>query len=208
MLVTPAVLIPRPETERLIEVVLALAGEFPVDVAPRIVEIGTGSGAIAVSLAQELPTARIWATDISLQALAVARGNARLNSVMERIDFFAGDLFAALGAESEGFDLIVSNPPYIRRDEIATLEPEVSRWEPRGALDGGADGLDFYRRIAVQAGKLLTLRGAVVTEIGAGMGSAVAAIFNQAGFYRDVTVMQDYAGRDRVVVAKSAARSN
>jgi release factor glutamine methyltransferase len=201
--VTPEVLIPRPETERMIEVVLSLVSELPADKPQRLVDLGTGSGIIAVCLAKELPSAQIWAADISTAALAVARENARLNSVADRIGFLAGNLFAALSGRTEGFDVIVSNPPYIRRDEIATLEPEISQWEPRGALDGGADGLDFYRCIAAQAWQFLSPQGAVVVEIGALMSGAVSAIFNLAGFYRDVSVIQDYAGRDRVVIARN-----
>ena len=203
--VTRAVLIPRPETERLIEVALRLAARLRSDKAVRLLDVGTGSGAIAVSLAKELPAAKIFATDISPAALAVARANASLNDVARQMTFLSGDWFGALGDEAARFDLIVSNPPYLQSDEIATLEPEVSEWEPRAALDGGGDGLDFYRQIAAQAGRFLTPNGAVVVEIGALMGSGVAALFNRAGFYRDVTIVQDYAGRDRVAVAKIAA---
>ncbi|HYA27254.1 MAG TPA: peptide chain release factor N(5)-glutamine methyltransferase [Acidobacteriota bacterium] len=204
--VTPEVLIPRPETERLIEIALSLAKDLPADKPQRFADIGTGSGIIAVSLARELVTARVLATDISTGALTIARENARLNGVADRITFLAGNMFAALATGAEEFDLIVSNPPYIRRDEIATLEPEINRWEPRRALDGGADGMDFYRCIAAQTWQFLSPHGAVMVEIGAAMGCQVLAIFNQAGFYRDVTVMPDYAGRERVVIARNAAR--
>ena len=203
--VTRAVLIPRPETERVIEVALRLAARLRLDKTVRVLDVGTGSGAIAVSLAKELPAAKIFATDISPAALAVARANASRNEVARQMTFLSGDLFGALGEEAARFDLIVSNPPYLQSDEIATLEPEVSEWEPRAALDGGRDGLDFYRQIAAQAGRYLMPNGAVVVEIGALMGSQVAALFNRAGFYREVTIVQDYAGRDRVAVAKSAA---
>lgn len=202
--VTRDVLIPRPETERLIEVALTLVAELGSNKPLRVLDIGTGSGAIAVSLATELPRAEMIATDVSMAALEVAQGNATLNGVADRITFLPGDLFAALGGDMAAFDLIVSNPPYIRRAEIATLKPEVSRWEPRGALDGGADGVDFYRRIAAQAWRFLTPSGALALEIGADMGGEVCALFNQAGRYRDVALFQDYAGRDRVVGAKVA----
>jgi release factor glutamine methyltransferase len=203
--VTHDVLIPRPETERLIEVTLSLVTKWPIDRPLRLVDLGTGSGMIAVCLANEVPSAQIWATDVSGKALAVARANARFHGVGDRISFKAGNMFAALAAETGLFDFIISNPPYVRRDEIATLEPEISRWEPRRALDGGADGLDFYRCIAAQAWKFVSPQGAVVMEIGAPMGSEVLAIFNEAGFYRDVTTVQDYAGRDRVMIAVTAA---
>jgi release factor glutamine methyltransferase len=203
--VTRDVLIPRPETERLIEVALLLAAQLRLDKPLRVIDIGTGSGVIAVSLAKELPSARIYATDISPSALAIARRNATLNGVVERITFRCGDLFAALADQKAQFDLIVANPPYIRRAEIATLKPEVFKWEPRTALDGGADGLDFYRRMAAQAGHFLAPNGAMVLEIGAGMGSEVLPILSQARLYRDVKIVHDYAGRDRVAVAKIAA---
>jgi release factor glutamine methyltransferase len=204
-LVTPNVLIPRSETELVIEVALSLTATLAAQRRLRVIDIGTGSGAIAVSLATELTGARVWATDISLRALAVGRSNARLNGVAERVGFMAGDLFAALSPRSQAFDLIVSNPPYIRRDEIATLEPEVNQWEPRAALDGGADGLEFYRRMAAQAWQFLTPEGAMVMEIGAGTDREVLAILNQSGRYRDLGVVQDYAGNDRVMVARNAA---
>lgn len=202
--VTRDVLIPRPETERLIEVALTLAAESGSDKPLRVLDIGTGSGVIAVSLATELPWAEIVATDVSMAVLEVAQGNAMLNGVADRITFLPGDLFAAIAGDVAAFDLIVANPPYIRRAEIATLEPEVSRWEPRGVLDGGVDGLDFYRRIAAETWQFLTPGGALALEIGADMGGEVCAILNQAGRYRDVAVFQDYAGRDRVVGAKVA----
>jgi release factor glutamine methyltransferase len=202
--VTRDVLIPRPETERLIEVALLLGAEMASNKPARVLDIGTGSGAIAVSLAKEMLTALIYATDISPAALAVARRNALLHGVADRMTFFSSDMLAALGEKIVGFDLLVSNPPYIRRAEIDALEPEVRDWEPRGALDGGADGLKFYRPIAAQAWRLLKPGGAVVLEIDTAMGRQVAALFHQAESYREVAIMQDYAGRDRVVVAKAA----
>lgn len=197
--VNPAVLIPRPETERLVEIVLDLVGSrtrCPL----RIVDIGTGSGAIAVALATELPGSKIIATDISAAALAVAVENAASHSVDGKIEFVHSDLFDRL-SEDELFDLIISNPPYVRGAEIAALDPEVSRWEPCGALDGGADGLDFYRRIAAQGFDRLRSNGAVVVEIGAGMGEAVTTIFKGNPGCAQVEVYKDYAGKERVVVA-------
>ena len=206
--VTRDVLIPRPETERLIEVALLLAARSRSAKPLRMLDIGTGSGAIAVSMAKELPSARIYATDISPSALAIARSNATLNGVIERIVFRCGDLYAAIADQKAQFDLIVANPPYIRRAEIAALKPEASQWEPRAALDGGADGLDFYRRIAAQAGQFLAPKGAMALEIGAGMGSEVLPILIQAGLYRDLKIVHDYAGRERVAVVKAAADRN
>jgi release factor glutamine methyltransferase len=202
--VLPAVLIPRPESERLVEIALALARELPQLHRLRVLDIGTGSGAIAVSLAKELPAALIWATDVSPAALEIARSNAAYNGVAARVRFLHRDLFDALGELAARFDLIVSNPPYIRSAGIDALEPEVSRWEPRGALDGGADGLDFYRRFARQAWDYLAPNGAVALEVGADMGREVSSLFTAVGCYTGVAIVQDYAGRDRVVVARLA----
>jgi len=203
--VTRDVLIPRPETERLVEAALLLGAQMASHRPLRVLDIGTGSGAIAVSLAKEMPTALIYATDISPAALAVARRNALCHRVAHRMRFFCGDMLAVLGEKIARFDLLVSNPPYIRRAEIDKLEPEVRDWEPRGALDGGADGLNFYRPIAAQAWRYLNPHGAVVLEIDTAMGFEVAALFQQAERYREVAILQDYAGWDRVVVASAAA---
>lgn len=205
--VLPDVMIPRPETERLVEISLALARELPKTSSLRVLDIGTGSGAIAISLAKEMPSAVIWATDVSPAALEIARSNAAGNGVAGRIRFFHGDLFEAIGQFPGRFTLIVSNPPYIRSAEIDALEPEVSRWEPRGALDGGADGLDFYRRIAREARDYLAPNGAVAVEVGADMGKEVSRLFTAAGYYTGVAIVQDYAGRDRVVMARLAGKS-
>ena len=121
----------------------------------------------------------------------------------QRVRFFAGDLFAALAAQAHPrFDLIVSNPPYVRHAEIATLAPEVSRWEPRLALDGGVDGLDFYRRIVAAAPEYLAGRGALALEIGADMACAVAALCAGSGSFGAIEIVRDYAGRDRVLLAQ------
>jgi release factor glutamine methyltransferase len=204
--VSPEVLIPRPETERLVEIALALARELPQTQALEVLDIGTGSGAIAISLAKELPSAVIWATDVSPATLEIARSNAACNGVAARVRFFHGDLFEAIGEFTERFGLIISNPPYIRSAEMDVLEPEVSLWEPRGALDGGADGLDFYRRIARQARDYLAPNGAVAVEVGADMGKEASRLFS-AGGYKGVAIFQDYSGRDRVVVARLAGKS-
>ncbi len=201
-LVSRDVLVPRPETEMLVELALGHLAETNNRESTRILELGTGSGAIAVALATELPQAQIVATEISPAALAIARRNASRNGVEMR--FLQGDLFSALDQELENhFDLIISNPPYIPRDEISMLDAEVSRWEPRAALDGGVDGLDFYRRIAEEAPTYLQQGGAVAVEIGAAMGSLVVALFENRAVYGDIQVHQDYSGRDRVVLART-----
>ena len=203
-LVSCDVLVPRPETETLVERALKHLATINNREAPRILELGTGSGAIAVALASELPQAEIVATEIAPAALQIARRNASRNGVSNAIRFLQGDLFTALDQELEkDFDLILSNPPYIPRGEIAHLEAEVSRWEPRAALDGGVDGLDFYRRIIEEAPGYLRQGGAVAVEIGAAIGSLVLALFRNNPAYRDTQVHQDYSDRDRVVIART-----
>lgn len=201
--VTPDVLVPRPETERLVEVALEqLAESRNSNFKVRVLDLGTGSGAIAVSLARELRSVEIWATDVSPRALRVAELNARLHGVKEKIRFVAGDLFAPLPRAR--FDLIVSNPPYIPRDEIAGLSPEVRDWEPRIAIDGGSDGLALYRRIIPEAHLFLRAGGVLVLEIGAGMGAQVLRLF-QGHPYFGAAVLKDYAGMDRVAIARKLA---
>ena len=203
-LVSGDVLVPRPETETLVERALKHLAAINNHEAPRILELGTGSGAIAVALASELPHAEIVATEIAPAALQIARRNASRNGVSNAMRFLQGDLFTALDQELEkDFDLILSNPPYIPRGEIAHLEAEVSRWEPRAALDGGVDGLDFYRRIIEEAPGYLRQGGAVAVEIGAAIGSLVLALFRNNPAYGDTRVYQDYSGRDRVVIART-----
>ena len=201
--VTPDVLIPRPETECLVEVALKLAADWHEP--PRILDLGTGSGALAIALASELPKAEIFATDISYAALTVARQNAAAHGVAAQIHFLSGDLFAAIRKGGTKFHLILSNPPYIRRGDFAELAPTVSRWEPRGALDGGADGLDYYRRLAGAAIDYLLPNGAMIVEIGADMGVSVRALFVNAAACVEATIAQDYSGQDRMVVARHRA---
>jgi release factor glutamine methyltransferase len=201
-LVNAKVLIPRPETERLVEIALKrleLAGA-----KTRILDLGTGSGAVAVCLATERLAAEIWAVDISLCALDVARRNAERHGVLEKVHFLRGDLFEPIEA-GKSFHLIVSNPPYIRSDEMATLAPEVREWEPALALDGGSDGLDFYRRIIGDAHRYLEPGGSIALEIGADMGETISALFARCGGYEEASVYQDYAGSNRVI---AAVRSN
>ena len=201
-IVTPAVLTPRPETELLVETVVKV---LMAKSAPRILDLGTGSGAIAVALAKEIRGAEIVATDISADALEVARANARRHGVEERISFLAGDLFAPVADMTGAFDLIVSNPPYIRCDDFVSLPRDVRDFEPRIALDGGADGLDFYRRIAREAPRHLTAGGFVAIEIGANLGEEVARLLAAADF-DGARMEKDLAGLERVVRARRKAR--
>jgi release factor glutamine methyltransferase len=205
-LVTPAVLIPRPETELLVELALDYAGELARGRRIKILDIGTGSGAIAVSLAKHLPESEVWAVDMASAALAIARANAERHNVEERMRFLRGDLFDALDGTGVRFDLIVSNPPYIRTAELAGLAPEIRDWEPLTALDGGADGLDCYRRLIGAAPLHLNEGGRILLEIGADLAEAVVGLFAGAGGYGPAGVQRDYAGRDRVVTAVKGAR--
>ena len=199
--VTPEVLIPRPETELLVERALKLATRLPGMSALNILDLGTGSGAIAVSLAKELPQARISAVDISAVAIEIACLNARRHGVEDRVEFFCGNLFEPVTAEREGYDLIVANPPYIRSGDLPALAPEVWKWEPITALDGGADGLLYYRRIIAAAGDYLKSGGSILLELGDAMGEAVAQLFADAGGFDPAQVYRDYTGKERVIVA-------
>ncbi|MBN9307303.1 MAG: protein-(glutamine-N5) methyltransferase, release factor-specific [Devosia sp. 67-54] len=191
-----ATLVPRPETEQLVEEALArLAGQR----APRIVDLGTGSGAIIVSILEALPKARGFATDISEAALATARQNAERHGVAARLDVRQGAWWQAV-PHTELFDLIVSNPPYIATAAIAELAPEVRVFDPKVALDGGWDGLEAYRAIASQAARRLVPKGQMLLEIGYNQAEAVRRVFSRAGFGR-VEILKDLAGLDRVVVA-------
>ena len=193
--VTPSVLIPRPETETLVEAALRFLATRP---EPRILDIGTGSGAIAIAIAANAPEVRIKATDISKEALEVARRNAIRHRCEDRIEFVAADLFPDGHSH---FDLIVSNPPYVAEADLDALQPEIRLHEPRHALVAGDDGLDFYRRIATDCRSRLNSDGAVMVEIGAGQASAVEALFQRAGF-SNIDAVRDLAGIDRVIRAR------
>jgi release factor glutamine methyltransferase len=196
--VTRDVLIPRPDTETL--VVEALELLKPV-AEPRVLEIGTGSGCIAVSLAVNRPEAQVIATDASPDALTAASRNVERHGVVEQIEFRKGDLFAPL-KEGEQFNLIVSNPPYVPTAEIDRLAADVREHEPRSALDGGTDGLDVIRRIVAGAAPYLAPGGWVVLECSPEQVTAVRELFGDAGF-GEVHVRQDLAGRGRAVCARS-----
>ncbi|MFT4148926.1 MAG: peptide chain release factor N(5)-glutamine methyltransferase [Paracoccaceae bacterium] len=188
--VTPDVLDPRPETEILID--HALSRPFS-----RVLDLGTGSGAILITLLAESPDATGLGADLSAEALAVARGNARLLGVMGRAEFLRSDWFDAIPGR---FDLIVSNPPYIAEEEMASLSPEVRDWEPHLALTPGGDGLDAYRAIAAGAGAHLAPGGRLMVEVGPTQGDAVAALLSAAGL-ENPRILPDLDGRPRVVAA-------
>lgn len=170
----PTTLDPRPDTETLIEAAVGLAPR-----APRLLDLGTGSGAIAVTLLAEIAQSSAVATDISTDALDVARNNARRHGVADRLSLVQSDWFANL---NEVYDMILSNPPYIRSGDIASLAPEVAKFDPKAALDGGDDGLDAYRRIAAGASDHLKPDGKILMEIGAGQAEPVAAVFSRHNF--------------------------
>lgn len=182
------VLIPRQDTETLAEEAVRF---LPKDGA--LLDLCTGSGCIAITVKNRLQEAAVTASDISKPAIAIAKENAKQNGV--QVEWVVSDLFAAIRGE---YDVITCNPPYIRTTEILSLEPEVRDYEPGIALDGGEDGLDFYRRIIPEAGTFLKPGGILLFEIGCDQGKEVTELMEQAGFL-EVRVIRDLAGKDRVV---------
>jgi len=193
--VDPRALVPRPETEELVDNALRLT---PRDRATRCIDLGTGTGVIAVCLARFLPQASVTAVDVSAEALALARANATLNGVDDRISFAASDWFADVDGR---FDLIVSNPPYVPAPEIAELPAEVRDHEPRVALDGGDDGLTAIRALADGAVEHLESGGTLLLEVGHHQAPAVAALLREIGL-DDVETRGDFAGKERFVIAR------
>ncbi len=197
--VTADVLVPRPETEILVQAVLEL---LPPEAPGPVLDVGCGSGAVALSLASERPGLRVVATDLSAAALRVARGNARALELGTRLTFVRGDLLEPWRPDGAGFAAVVSNPPYIPSAAIADLEPEVRDWEPHLALDGGADGLTVVRRLAAAAGPLLAPGGVLCLEIGDGQTAAVTELLSAAGPFTEVTPRRDLAGVWRIITAR------
>ena len=193
------VLIPRPETEHLVEKAMALAAEF---VRPKIVDVGTGSGAIAVALAHALPFAEITATDISADAQAVAKANVARNGVADRVRFFKGDLLEAVAGEH--FDIVISNPPYVPEIDHATLDVEVRDYEPTQALFAGEDGLQIYRRLIPAAFDALVPGGYLALEIGYGQRAGIEALLVREGF-AGIKFIPDLQGIARVAVARRSS---
>ena len=199
--VTPAVLIPRPETEALVVRVLKLCEERGLE-QPQLLDVGTGSGCIAVTLLKHLPEARAVATDISSEALAVARRNAERHGVADRIDFARADRLdlPANLVPNGGFDALVSNPPYVAQDEMAVLPENVRAHEPGVALTEQGDGLSFYRAFAEAGPTILRAGGAVLVEIGYGKGERVSDIFGRSGRFAHVGTWRDPSDpHDRVM---------
>jgi release factor glutamine methyltransferase len=190
--VSPDVLIPRPETEHLVEAVL---GRFDRQADLRIADVGTGSGAIAVAIAHALPRSQVTAVDLYLPALEIARRNAERHGVIDRVALLQSDLLASAG--SSEFDVVVSNPPYIAEGEV--LEPQVANYEPRSALYAGPTGLEVYERLIPQARNLLTPEGWLMMEIGHGQQPALQKLLND---WRKISFAQDLQGIPRVVQAQ------
>ena len=195
-LVTKDVLIPRPDTEILVEEVIRKAENIS---NPVILDLCTGSGAIAVSLAKYIKNVHICAVDISSKALEIAKKNAELNGVKNNIEFIESNLFDKI--KERKFDIIVSNPPYIETETIKTLSKEVQS-EPKIALDGGKDGLDFYRKIADSGSKYLNRQGYICLEIGYNQRIAVRQILENKKRYVNINCIKDLCGNDRVITAQ------
>jgi release factor glutamine methyltransferase len=202
--VTPDVLIPRPETEFIIEAALAIVQERNRQV--RIIDLCTGSGCIAVSLAKELTSAHVIATDASERALAVARENARNHGVADRIRYLEGDLFDPLEElDIRGqIDIIVSNPPYVRAGDLPTLQPEVRDYEPELALVAGPEGTEIAAKIIKFAAEYLNKNGALIMEMGLGQAEALTNLVEATGAYAKPGILKDLAGIERVIVARKA----
>ncbi len=198
--VTPDVLIPRPETETLVETVIGLikSSDRPVR---RVLELGVGSGCVAAAVASQLAEIAIVATDLSQEALDVARANTEQHGLADRVELRRGDLYDALDTSGEPFALIMSNPPYVKRADLEGMSEDVARTEPRAALDGGEDGLDVVRRIVDGCDAWLAPGGWLALEIGYDQADAVNGLFSQAGL-ADVRFATDGSGYRRVAVGR------
>ena len=199
LIVDENVLIPRPETEILVEIVIDRLKNISGKI--KIADLGTGSGAIAISIAKFIVNVEVEAVDISEKAIEVAKLNAINNNVADKINFHVGDLFDPIFDQQ--FNVIVSNPPYIPSDIINTLQSEVKNYEPRIALDGGADGLNFYRKIINESPKLLLKNGFIAVEIGYDQSELITNLIESGGRFKQIEVIKDLAGLDRIVIAKN-----
>ena len=197
--VTPDVLIPRPETESLVEAALGLLGEDRNTTPSCILELGTGCGAIVLALASRQPRHIFYASDISEAATRLSKRNAERHSLDDRVHLFVGDWMLPLQKNARLFDLIISNPPYIPSGDIPELQPEISRYEPYLALNGEADGLGCLKTIIFTAHRLLKPQGSLVLEIGHDQKAAVRQMIERCGEYDGVVFSKDYGGLDRIV---------
>lgn len=209
-LVDERVLIPRPDTEVLVEKAIELLKEQRQPMGGfSVLDLCTGSGAIAVSLVCHLKDKKllVLGSDISGDALEVAKENAKKNGVAKTVQFRKGDLFDCIsknrkGIPKETFDMITANPPYIKNNEIPGLQREIAEYEPAMALRGGADGLEFYRRIVSEGAAYLKKKGTILLEIGWDQGQEVADMIREQQIYEEPVILQDLAGKDRVIVCK------
>jgi len=206
--VTPDVLIPRPETETLVEAALKIIRTKPRQAPMKMLDLGTGSGAIVLAMASERPDQSFYAVDRSEKALAIARYNAQTHELDEVITFLQGNWFDPVRDRKRYFDVIVSNPPYIASHEFEDLPPEITQYEPREALEGGPDGLDEIRLIIKHASDHLVPGGWLLFEIGYDQWVAVDGLISAAKTYSDWAVIKDYSGHDRVVKAKTTSVSS
>ncbi len=193
------VLIPRPETECLVEEALSALSEGSFYSPKRVLEVGTGSGAIILALASERPEHNYFASDISIRAVFVALKNAEKQGLDKKICFFCGNWFLPLKEKDRLFDMVLSNPPYVRKDDIKSLQPEISRFEPLAALDGGEDGLCQIRSIIGSVHRFLNSGGYLIIEIGHDQKEAVYKIAEETGCYHDMHFRKDYSGFDRII---------
>ena len=199
LLVGPGVLVPRPETEHLVEEGLKLLAESD---APKVLDLCTGSGAAALAIAANHPTARVVGTDLSETALGFARSNAKRLELSERVKWLAGDLWQPVAAMGGFFDMILANPPYVTEDEWQGLSVEVKDFEPASALLGGADGLDVIRQIMAGAGAFLRPQGWLLLEMGRGQAPAAASLAEQTRIFERIYFVKDLSGIDRVFVGQ------
>jgi len=203
--VSPEVLIPRPESEILIEqTVLRVNSLMDTNFGPQILDLGTGSGALAIAIAKEISTARVWATDISQGALNVARINAEKHRVSNRINFLHGDLWIPLENKGIAFDFILSNPPYVAPEEFSDLAPEVRLFEPRLALDGLEDGMYYIEKIINEAYVFMNKGGFLFLEMAPGQTGKALQLISQLNAYCEDCRIRDYSNHYRVVTAKKA----
>ena len=201
--VTSAVLIPRPETEGVIDRLLALQAQSSCHPQPNILDLCTGSGILAVVAAKEIPGSRVFAVDISAQALQVAQENAQAHQVADRVSFFEGDLFEGWQApRCRQLDFILCNPPYIESGMLPQLQPEICDHEPALALDGGSDGLKFLKRIIPTAVERLRPGGFMILEMAPEQAPALTELMASHPALGNIVVTRDYSGRDRVVSAR------
>ncbi len=203
--VTPDVLIPRPETEHLIEQVLQVVEGLPENRPIHLLDVGTGSGIIAISAAKEIARLKATAVDVSGEALQIAKENARSNGVEDRIEFRKSDLFRDL-SPNETFDVIASNPPYIARSDIRNLMPDVKDFEPLQALDGGEDGLEIIRAMSRQVPKHLRPGGTLLIEFGEGQGPDIMKVFQEHIAFDGLRLLKDYSDKDRILIAERRDR--